>query len=127
MGTAEERLIKQMMTKVQCMFCGRRYRAENVRVLAFQDDVWYLHVICPRCRSHGLVTAIIQQGTPVVVDVSEEEWTRFREKTPVSADDLLDMHELLRERGNDFSRLLGPDKPPSLRRRRRPGRSVRRV
>ena len=33
MSTAEERLIKQMMTKVQCLFCGRRYRAENVRVL----------------------------------------------------------------------------------------------
>jgi DNA-directed RNA polymerase subunit RPC12/RpoP len=127
MSTADEQLIKQLMTKVQCMFCGRRYRAENVRVLAFQDDVWYLHVVCPRCRSHGLVTAIIQQGTPVVVDVSEEEWTRFREKAPVSADDLLDMHELLRDYGNDFGKLLGPARPPSRHRRRRPGPHVRRA
>jgi len=43
----------------------------------------------------------------IMYDVSYEEWLAFREKPPISQDDVLDIHRFLADFDGDFEALFG--------------------
>ncbi len=105
----EERLIKRLMASIKCDSCGQHYEARNIRVLGHGEGLWFLRVVCSSCQTQCLVAAIIKEDKrpEVITDLTEAELRKFAAKNAVGADDLLNMHNFLKDFGGDFSGLFG--------------------
>ena len=104
----EEKLIKKLITSIRCSVCGRSYGNGNIKILGRHENLWLLKALCPACHTQYLVAAVISEGeTPeVITDLTEAERDKFRNLRPVNADDVLDMHCLLKDFNGDWSELL---------------------
>ena len=104
----EESLIKRLMASIKCSVCGHRYQVDSINVLSHHQDLWFLSAICPACHTRSLMAAIVKEGRvpEVVTDLTEAELDRFRTAGKLTADDVLDMHNYLRNFDGDFSRLF---------------------
>ncbi len=112
-----EKLVKRLMTAVKCNVCGSHYESDKVDVLGHQEELWFLSVTCGHCRSQGLVAALIRDAKstepPEVVELStdigeaEQPDEEPAPSSPVTGDDLLDMHEFLKGFDGDFNSLFG--------------------
>ena len=104
----EDGLIKKVMASMKCGVCGQRYELDNISVLGHQEDLWFLRVFCSACRTQYLVAAVIKEGKApeVVTDLNEAELSRFKNAGGLAADEVLDMHNFLKDFDGDFSRLF---------------------
>jgi hypothetical protein len=105
----KENVIKRVMASLRCGVCQQRYEPDNVTVLGQQEDLWLLKVFCPTCHTQYLVAAVIKEGKApeVITDLTEAEWDKFRNAVGLTADEVLDMHNFLKDFDGDFSRLFG--------------------
>ena len=96
------------MISIKCGVCGQHYKADNVNVLGHQEDLWFLAAICSACNSRCLVAAIIKEDRmpEAITDLTAAELDRFRNGGLLTADEVLDMHNFLKDFNGDFSRLL---------------------
>lgn len=104
----EESLIKKLMTSIKCTVCGKCYEAEHVAVLGNQEDLWFLKALCPSCRSEFIVAVVVQEGGEPnpITDLSEAELDRLNNAGELTADDMLDMRNYLKNFDGNFSRLF---------------------
>ncbi len=102
----DDKFIKKLLSNMKCGVCGQLYEPININVLGHREDLWFLSVSCPSCKSQGLVAAVIREGKlpEVITDLTETEQGRF--SAGVDADDIMDMHIFLKEFDGDFSSLL---------------------
>ena len=105
----KERLIKRLMASVKCSSCGQHYEVYDVDVLGHKEDMWFLRACCSSCHTQSLVAAIIKESRipEVVTDLSEAELDKLADSDLVSADDVLDVHNFLKDFDGDFSHLFG--------------------
>jgi len=108
----DDRLLRKLMANMKCAVCGQRYERANINVLGHREDLWFLSVFCPACRSQGLVAAVIKEGKlpEIMSDLTAGEQGRFT--GTVSSDDVLDVHTFLTTFDGDFASLFsnGPEK-----------------
>lgn len=104
----DERFVKRLMANMKCGVCGQRYESPNVHILGHRDDLWFVGVHCPSCRSQGLVAAVIKEGKvpEFVSELSEAEQAKFLKSSEVAPDDVLEMHDFLKGFDGDFTRLF---------------------
>ena len=104
----EERLIKRLMTSMKCDSCGQNYEAYNIDVIGHREDLWFLKVLCSACRSQCLVAAVVKEDRVfgAVTDLTKAELHKFRDNV-IEVDDVLIMHNFLKEFNGDFSQLFG--------------------
>ena len=98
-------LVKHLVARIPCAVCQRHHEPDNVRIVEHYGEIWIMAVKCDHCGTQGLVFAMIQEGEKkpkVVNEITSQEWARFREMSPIDADDLLDVHEFLRDFDGDF-------------------------
>lgn len=107
----EDGLIKRLMTSIKCSVCGQRYEVDNIDVLGHQEDLWFLSVLCPACHARCLVAAVIREDKvpEVTTDLTQAELDRFRNVGRVTTDDVLDMHNFLKDFDGDLSQLFSQD------------------
>lgn len=116
--------LRTQLTSFTCPACGRRYRGSRIRLLAERDGLFFVDLDCSRCGSHtvAIVTVELDDSQPSIADVSdlglpaEELLEHLGEElpagsAPVTADDVLDMHEFLASFEGDVSRLLHSTAP----------------
>ena len=105
----EEGMIKKLISSIKCASCGEHYSEDDIDVIEHNEELWFLKVLCPACRTRCLVAAIIREGDKIeaVGDLTEAERERFRNMAGVGVDDVLDMHNFLKEFEGDLPRLLG--------------------
>jgi len=108
----EEGLIKRLMASIKCGVCRHRYEVDNINVLSHDQDLWFLSAICPSCHTRCLIAAIVREGKApeIITDLTEAELSRFRNAAKLTADDVLDMHDFLKNFDGDFSRLFSRGK-----------------
>ncbi len=70
-----------------CTVCEERVPADRIRILARRDDLVFLEMACAACGSTSL--------SFVGDEVARSEADRLAAGTPVSTDDVLDMHAFL--------------------------------
>jgi len=91
---------------VRCTVCDEHVPAERIRLLAWRDDLAFLQIDCGHCLSTTL-------GFSMASDV-EAAAADGLEGTPaadaISADDVLDMHQLLAGWHGDLAGLLSLDR-----------------
>jgi len=104
----EERLIKKLMASMKCESCGQHYEVYNIDVLGHREELWFLRVHCSACHTQCLVAAIVKESkiSEVVTDLSEIELDEFKDNV-IEIDDVLNMHNFLKDFDGNFSRLLG--------------------
>ena len=102
-------LVKHLIASIPCAVCQHFYEPDDVRVVEHHGEMWIMAVTCGHCGTQGLVFAMIQEGEKpeIVNELTSQEWARFREMPQIDADDLLDVHEFLRDFDGDFVNLFG--------------------
>jgi hypothetical protein len=96
---------------LRCTVCDERVPATRIRILARRDDLVFLEIDCGSCLSATL---------GFILDGRTDEPAPAPARGPISADDVLDMHELLASWRGDLRGLLAAGR--ATRRERRAGR-----
>ena len=107
----DEKFIKKLLSNMKCGICGRPYQPSHISILGHREDLWFLSVFCAACTSQALVAAVIKEGnvTEVVTDLTEAELAKFSADSSVEADDVLDIHNFLKDFEGDFSDLFSSE------------------
>ena len=110
----KHKFIKYLITNIQCAVCGEYYEQEDVRVISQQEGLWVITVTCESCHTQGLVFAMVKEGEvpEIISELTSSEWATFEKMPQISVDDVLDIHELLRDFEGDFSALLRRNQAP---------------
>lgn len=117
MSDSERRLfIRQLIANIKCAVCQHRYEPDDIKIIEHQDDLWVLGVLCAECQTQGLILAMVREVSveegrePVWEDeVFDDDSELLVEASPICADEILDMHCLLRRfDGNLWDLLTGP-------------------
>jgi hypothetical protein len=112
--------LRTQLTTFTCPACGRRYRGSRMRLLAEREGLFFVDLDCSRCGSHtvAIVTVEIDDESDVTIEVSdvvgEDEIEHMGESlplgaAPVTADDVLEMHEFLKGFKGSLGELLEKD------------------
>ena len=117
--------LRTQLTSFTCPACGRRYRGSRMRLLAERDGLFFVDLDCSRCGSHTVAIVTVElDENEVSIEVSDamlaEELgiQHLGEElpagaAPVTADDVLDMHEFLTRYTGDLDALLRSGAPRS--------------
>jgi predicted RNA-binding Zn-ribbon protein involved in translation (DUF1610 family) len=116
--------LRTQLTSFTCPACGRRYRGSKIRLLAERDGLFFVDLDCARCGSHtvAIVTVEMDETTASITEISDlslsndELPEHYGEElppgaAPVTADDVLEMHEYLAAFKGDISHLFPHDVP----------------
>ena len=104
----EESLVKRLLTSMKCGACGQHYEEGDIDVIGHNEELWFLRIFCSSCHTKCLVAAIIREDkkAEVITDLTEAELDKFRHVDKVRVDDVLDMHNFLKNFDGDFPRLF---------------------
>jgi len=96
-------IVRHLIASIPCAVCQHCYEPDDVRIVEHHGEIWVVAVQCDHCGTQGLVFAVIQEGEKpeIVSELTSQEWARFYKMPQIDADDLLDIHEFMRDfRGN---------------------------
>jgi hypothetical protein len=104
----KRRLVFKLIARLRCVECGEAYNAHDFSLVGRWQDVWVLSADCRNCgdSSHVVIAMQLAAEPEAVLDLTPEEAQTAKGWPPVSADDVLDMHLLLREFDGDFESIL---------------------
>jgi hypothetical protein len=111
--------LRTQLTTFTCPACGRRYRGSRMRLLAEREGLFFVDLDCSRCGSHTVAIVTVEfDETDVTIEVSDvvgdDEVEHLGEPlpagaAPVTADDVLEMHEFLSGFQGSLGELLEKD------------------
>ncbi|HYH13448.1 MAG TPA: hypothetical protein VD789_13905 [Thermomicrobiales bacterium] len=108
----------------RCSVCHRDFSTDDIHIINRQPDMWTMMVECTDCHSRNFVAALMNDGDPGearlalrrLSNAASQELTAAKreidpadtlpEGEPVSASDVVDMHDFLNEFDGDFKRLF---------------------
>jgi hypothetical protein len=117
---------------VDCAACGQFVPTDRIRVLARRDDIAFVEIHCPGCRSESLGIVIasdddaatdeLESGESSEADIAvgpghvygefgPRDRERFHEALPIGAADLEIVHDLLARGG--LAALVDEPEPPA--------------
>ncbi len=111
-GANEQRAyIKYLISNLRCPICHHRYTADDILVVDHKDGVWCMAIACPECETRGLVFAIVRnqqvEEADLPAELASQELVSIADRGPITVDDVLDLHEFLRDYHGDMVELLG--------------------
>ena len=105
-------LLKKLLARLKCPICHTPYGKGDIAILAHHREVWLISSRCPKCGSEGIVFAILTEESVEPVKASEltqAEIRKFSRMPPISADEVLETYNFLRDFDGDVSELLGDE------------------
>ena len=102
-------IIKNIRSEVRCPHCDGTYTNDDLSVVSAVDNRCVLLAQCHQCHTPILITAAINERHAGQKDeiVTEKRYLQdVREEDFVSSDDVLKIHELLKEYKGDLSQLF---------------------
>ena len=97
--------LQGQLTSFTCPACGRRYRDGRIKLLAERDGLYFVDLDCSRCGSHTVAIVTVEQedAEAAIADFPMLEPGPVEHlgellpagAAPVTADDVLDMHQFL--------------------------------
>lgn len=103
-----------------CPVCGKNLRGCGVRMLNQVDDRYTVQVSCAACGVNFVIVLAIQgvsiesaDELELVVEDDDFEVAQGEQPDPIGADEMLDLHLLLKEFRGPLTELLkAPDRTP---------------
>lgn len=104
----KRRLVLKLVTQLRCVECGKLYDPRDFTLIHRWKDMWVLNARCRHCDEpcHVIVFMDLRAAPEPVTDLTPEELEAEGEWLPITADDVLDMHTLLREFDGDIEALF---------------------
>jgi hypothetical protein len=95
----DKKLIKEHLLKTFCYRCGSSLDGANIVPISEMPVAVTAHVTCPNCKAESMITITLGGSgvLPVTTDLMPEEIKEFIGKQPISSDDLLDLHTVLKK------------------------------
>jgi hypothetical protein len=103
--------LRTQLSAFSCSSCGRSYRPSQIRVLAQREELFFVKLSCRGCGTHSVAIVTIQvdeSETPQLDagDLQETIEPGGDGGALVTGEDVLAMHEFLREFDGDFRELF---------------------
>lgn len=101
--------IKHLIANIKCAVCHHQYEPDDIQIIERHEDLWVLGVTCSECETQGLIFAIIREVSTDVsqsLELDEEDRGDQEILSRINADEILDMHCLLRNFNGDVYDLL---------------------
>jgi transcription elongation factor Elf1 len=84
---------------INCPLCGQNYDSKKIKVVERKDGLMIFYLVCPRCKSSVMTmvsaSSLGVTSVSMLTDITEEDMERFKNKEPISADDVLELHMFL--------------------------------
>ena len=102
--------IKKMMEwlgyVLKCPICGHKYNLSNTEIIDSEQDETFgearilMHSDCAKCKSSVMFNVEIRGpevfSVGMVTDLTGADSSKFKKKRPISADDVLSIHQEIR-------------------------------
>lgn len=110
-NSPEYEFVRQLLDNIRCVVCSEDYDEADISIMGQQDELWMLMVSCHHCGTQGIILAIVKEDEEIdfVTDLTPEELEWAYGLPAISSDDVLDIHQLLRDFDGDVRELLGED------------------
>ncbi len=122
-GTIKRIVLKRMD---RCIVCHRHFEPTDITVISREKGMWTMLVECTDCHARNFVAAVLNDGDPDDAQLAlrrlSEQVTGARPddddsslvselfeappREPVTATDVVEMHEFLQSFDGDFTRLF---------------------
>jgi hypothetical protein len=108
MQAMREAFLKRLFSMIKCESCGHNYEVAGVEVLGHEENLWLFNASCTHCQTQGLVAIVVKEGkiAEIITDLKEAEYEKFSRSVMVEVDDVLDMHNFLKEFNGDLTCIL---------------------
>ena len=120
MDTSEKQIKRIVLDRMErCGVCHRDFAPEDIHVLSRKANMWMMVVECVECHARNFVAAVLGDGDPSEAQLALRRLSEQHvhddpaptepaapDEPPVSAHDVLDMHEFLRGFDGDFQKLF---------------------
>jgi DNA-directed RNA polymerase subunit RPC12/RpoP len=108
----------------RCSVCHHEFATDDIHVISRKPDIWTMLVECTDCHSRNFVAAVLNDGDPkeaqlalrklseqAIREIKEPEKPDIESEAPetgepVTAGDVIDIHEFLADFDGDFKRLF---------------------
>ncbi len=104
----DELIAQKIAGRFACNRCNRKYRVRGITTVEKWEQRWLLRLACAWCGAEELLSVVLrgQRAQAVLLDLTPDEWSRFRARLPVSADDVIDMARVMRDYTGDLGEIL---------------------
>ncbi len=104
----EEGIIKKLMTSLKCDTCGKHYEPFDVQILGHRSELWFFRVNCSNCQTACLIAVSVKESAlaDAINDLTATELGEFSNANIVGSDDLIDMHNFLKDFHGDFTAMF---------------------
>ena len=121
MDTSEKQIKRIVLRRMErCSVCHRGFAPDDIHVISRKPDLWMMVVECDECHARNFVAAVLNDGDPSEAQLAlrrlsesglEDGTAPIKPEAgpvgePVTAVDVLDMHEFLSSFDGDFARLF---------------------
>lgn len=105
--------------RVRCPSCLRRFRTQDITCIESDARHSVFRLRCPMCNIDRLLIATWNKSAiqTHLTELDTQEWSYYRRKPPIDADDVIRVARMLRAYHGDFSDVLEdplfePHEPP---------------
>lgn len=97
-----------------CPVCNVSYNPMQARVIDEADDARLIFIQCEKCSSS--VVAVVMHGglgvtsVGLITDLHAEEVLKYKDASPISEDDVLEIHSFLSEDPHLYSYFTGEER-----------------
>jgi len=109
----------------RCVVCHHEFHTDDIHVISRKPEMWTMLVECTDCHARNFVAAVLNDGDPEEAQLALRKLTEKTVKgmlepeqegvaetngppagDPISAGDVVDMHQFLNEFDGDFRTLF---------------------
>jgi len=111
-----KKIIEWLSYILRCPVCGQKYNIDQTRIIESKEgkpntsDNMLVHTDCSHCRA-SVVFSITIDGPEIfsvgmITDLTSQDTSKFRNKVPVTPDEVLAAHQFLKDFDGDFRSIL---------------------
>jgi hypothetical protein len=98
------RYLREQAREYRCTACGADHGRSEIKLVGRVESAWIVRVICASCRTEFRLLVVVDEAKAVAM--KQDHPSGVRNKPPVTLDEVLDTHELLRTYSGSLDDLL---------------------
>jgi hypothetical protein len=120
-GFDYKKVIEWLGYILRCPICSYKYNLENTKVIeseqndAFNEARILIHSDCTKCKSSVMFNVEIKGpevfSVGMITDLTGHDSSKFKNKAPINADEVINIHKALKRFKGDFVRAFTAGKP----------------
>ncbi len=103
-----DQILQHASRRLICTQCHRHFRARDLALVEAWDEHWLVRGDCAMCRANLLLSARLEDEALHIspLDLTPEEWPRFRHHPAISVDDVLAIARTMQAYQGDLTEIL---------------------